>query len=59
MDRWKSRKLWFSFFVVIVATIMLWIGRLNGDDWIEVMKWIGGAYLVSNAIVHHAYRTKG
>lgn len=56
MSKWYSRKLWFALFVVITATAMLWFGRLNGAEWIEVMKWVGGVYLISNAVTHYAHK---
>ena len=59
MERLKSRKLWAAIAVFASATALLATGSLNGDQWVDVVKWVGGFYLVGQGAVDAANKVVG
>lgn len=50
-DKLNSRKLAFALLSYAVATVMLCIGQIEGENWTTVVITIGGAYMASQAYV--------
>lgn len=59
MERLKSRKLWTAIAVFTSATALLATGSLTGDQWVDVVKWVGGFYLVGQGVVDGAAKVAG
>jgi len=51
MTNYNSRKFILGVIIFIIATtIFILTSKLSGDNWVELVKWVGGTYFVSNAI---------
>lgn len=46
------RKFIFTLVGVICATLALLIGKINADVWLQAMQWLGGFFVVGNAVEH-------
>lgn len=47
---WFSRKFIMSIVLEILTTVLLFIGTINQDSWVNMSKWIWIVYGGSNAI---------
>jgi hypothetical protein len=47
-----GRKLLFALILMLVASGFVWFEKVNGQQWIEFMKWIFGTYAVGNVGEH-------
>ena len=51
MEKYNSRKFLLGAVIFIVGTtIFVLTSKLSGDNWVELVKWVGGTYFVTNAI---------
>jgi len=51
MTNYNSRKFILGVIIFIIGTaIFVLTSKLSGDNWVELVKWVGGTYFVSNAI---------
>lgn len=51
MTNYNSRKFILGVIIFIIATtIFILTSKLSGDNWVELVKWVGGTYFVTNAI---------
>lgn len=55
-NKWSSRKLIFSGFIIACATFLAYAGIISGDTWVTVAGAIGAAYQVGNGLEHLAKR---
>jgi len=53
-----GRKMFFAILLFICATVFLFTGQANFDNWSEFVMWIFGIYAVGNAGEHLAHRGK-
>jgi len=45
----KSKTFKFLLLIFIIATLALFVGKMAGDAWIELMKWLSGTAAVRGA----------
>lgn len=45
-----SRKALLLLITFAIATVALWVGKLNGDQWITLVKWAVPAYMAANVV---------
>jgi len=50
VDKLKSRKLWAFVSIVVTATVLLTQQTLTSDQWVEVLKWAGGSFMVGQGV---------
>ena len=51
MTNYNSRKFILGVIIFIIGTaIFILTSKLSGGNWVELVKWVGGTYFVSNAI---------
>jgi len=56
---WLSRKAIATLLVVILATLLLWVGKISEIVWADVLKWIVGIFLGANAVQKFASSLSG
>jgi len=56
--RLTSRKLHVAIFVFFVATFFFWTGSLEGELWVDLVKWTAGLYMFGNGAEHLAKSIK-
>lgn len=44
------RRLLFLGFTLPLSAVLLYMGKLSGDQWTELVQWLGVAYLGSDAV---------
>jgi len=49
MDSIGGRKFLIGIFVLVVATALLWAGKLDQTNWVDLLKWTVVGYLAANA----------
>lgn len=49
-DLFESERGVFAILIVIAATVLVVMGVLGADSWIDLVKWIGGALIVSKTV---------
>lgn len=54
-----SRKALLLLITFVVATVALFVGKLNGDQWITLVKWAVPAYMAGNVGASIAEALKG
>lgn len=54
-----SRKLWFAIFVMVVATIALFISKSDFNQWADFAKWVFGIYAGANVGEHVTKTIRG
>tara|TARA_R110002050_G_scaffold116946_1_gene233608 strand:- start:35652 stop:35837 length:186 start_codon:yes stop_codon:yes gene_type:complete len=47
-----GRKMTFALLLFIIATVILWTGKSNFDEWSNFIIWIFGSYAVGNVGEH-------
>lgn len=47
--RYKSRKFWIAVFLILIATMLVYLGKLDSSKWVDLVKWIGSTYFFANA----------
>jgi predicted Na+-dependent transporter len=52
--RLTSRKLHVAIFVFFIATFFFWTGNLEGELWVDLVKWTAGLYMFGNGLEHLA-----
>ena len=51
MTNYNSRKFVLGIIIFIIGTtIFVLTSKLSGDNWVDLVKWVGGTYFVTNAI---------
>lgn len=45
MPSWISKKLLFAMFVVAAATVLAAMSKIDADQWLELVKYVGLGYL--------------
>lgn len=49
-EKLKSFKFLLFITIFLNGTIALWMGKLTGSDWVELVKWLFPAYAVANVL---------
>lgn len=49
MDATKDAKLAVALLVILLASALLWLQRLNGDQWVSAVTWTVAAYMLGQA----------
>lgn len=53
---WRSL---FSFVIItILSTILLWIGKIDASNWVELQMWIGGFFITGETAKKFAKKPK-
>lgn len=53
-NKWNSRKLAVTLGVVASATGLMYFGQITADQFIDLVKWVVGPYLVAQSFVDRA-----
>lgn len=48
METWTSKKFVFALVISALSYALIFFGKLQADQWLEFMKWLGIAYLGAN-----------
>lgn len=46
------RKLWASFLVLVLVTVLMYLDKLTGAEYVEVIKFLLGSFAVANGAEH-------
>jgi hypothetical protein len=49
-SKFKSRKLWLAIILMIVFTVLVWVGKIGEDNYIQAMLWLYGVYSGTNVL---------
>lgn len=49
MELTGYRKFAVTVLAMVLATLMLWLGRIPPDAWVSVMQWVGLSYIGAQA----------
>lgn len=44
MDKLKSRKLILAIVLIVLATVLLYVNKLTGGEWVSFVQWIAISY---------------
>jgi len=54
-----GRKFLFVVVVLVLSSAALYIDKINGGQWVDLLKWVGGSFMVSAAAEGVAGRLNG
>jgi len=49
----------FGVFAFLISGVLLWFGKLDGEQWVDYNIWIGAAFLGAKAVEGAAERIRG
>ena len=58
-DLFASERGCFAIFVTVIATVMMFMGKMTVDDWIAYTKWIAVALIVSKTVTSSITTLRG
>ncbi|WP_126992265.1 hypothetical protein [Thermosipho globiformans] len=52
----KSRKLWLALILMVLFTVLVWIGKLGEENYINAMLWLYGVYSGANVLTKFTFK---
>jgi len=49
MQDYKSRKFILALIGLVISSLLVWVGKIDGDNFVMLNSVLGGAYMVANA----------
>lgn len=43
----QSRKLWIAIGILLMGTAMLFFGKIESSQWVQIVQWVGPGYLLA------------